>query len=155
MNISNNKRKIKEEHFKKKNIETNNNVQTLNNFDIKEEIELLYDILENDEINEIIININTKSKLIEIEKEDINGKDIRKCKYIDKYLKTFIDTIDDDFMYKNIESFILKLDNNLIPTNLYEWKEHLLNEMDYIELLEKEKKTEDELINLLDSKLVL
>lgn len=150
------KRKLEEEHFKKEDIKTNNIVQTFNKkIDMEEEIELIYDIFENDEINEIIININTKSKLIEIEKQDINGKDIRKCKYIDKKLNTLIDTMDDDFMYKNIKSFILKVNNNNIPANVYEWKEQLLNELDYIEVLEKEKKMEDELINLLDSKLVL
>jgi glycerophosphoryl diester phosphodiesterase len=151
MNMTNIKRKLEEEHLKKENV-----VQTFNKkIDIEEEIELISDIFENDEINEIIININTKSKLIEIEKEDINGKDIRKCKYIDKKLKTLIDTIDDDFIYKNINSFILKVNNNCINSNIYEWKEQSLNEIDYIEVLEKEKKIEDELINLLDSKLVL
>jgi hypothetical protein len=150
------KRKLEEEHLKKEEIKTNNVIQTFDKkIDMEEEIELIYDIFENDEINEIIININTKSKLIEIEKEDINGKDIRKCKYIDKKLKNLIDTMDDDFMYKNIKSFILKVNNNNIPANVYEWKEQLLNEMDYIEVLEKEKIMEDELINLLDSKLVL
>lgn len=150
------KRKLEEEHSKKEYIKADNVVQTFNKkIDMEEEIELIYDIFENDEINEIIININTKSKLIEIEKQDINGKDIRKCKYIDKKLNTLIDTMDDDFMYKNIKSFILKVNNNNIPANVYEWKEQLLNELDYIEVLEKEKKMEDELINLLDSKLVL
>lgn len=150
------KRKLEEEHSKKEDIKADNVVQTFNKkIDMEEEIELIYDIFENDEINEIIININTKSKLIEIEKQDINGKDIRKCKYIDKKLNTLIDTMDDDFMYKNIKSFILKINNNNIPANVYEWKEQLLNELDYIEVLEKEKKMEDELINLLDSKLVL
>jgi hypothetical protein len=154
--MTNIKRKLEEDHLKKEDIETNNVVKTFNKkIDMEEEIELISDIFENDEINEIIININTKSKLIEIEKEDINGKDIRKFKYIDKKLKNLIDTIDDDFIYKNINSFILKLNNNCIPANVYEWKEQLLNEMDYIEVLEKEKKIEDELINLLDSKLFL
>jgi hypothetical protein len=146
------KRQLEEEHSKKDDVKTNNNIQILNNkIDVEKEIELLCDVFEDDDIDEIIINIDIKSKEINIEKKNMNGKDSRKYRYINKSINTLIDKIDDEFMYKNIKSFILKVNNNNINANIYKWKEQLLNELDYIEVLERE----NELIKLLESNLVI
>lgn len=143
------KRQIEEDHLEKNKIETNNIV--IKN-DEKTEIELLYDVFEDDEINEITININTYIKEIHLRKDDENG---RKYKYIDKNIKSLINKIDDEFMFKNINMIILIINDNNISSSIYEWKDHLLNEMDYIELLEKDRKMENELIDLLNSTLIL
>jgi hypothetical protein len=136
------KRQLEEENENEK-----DDVSNLNKY-----IELLHEIFEEDEIKELKINIDTKNKEIIISKENINGKNIRKCKYIDKKLKSFLDEMDDDLIYKNIQSFILNVNGNNIFVDIKKWKEQLLNEISYIEILENEEK---ELVELMKTTLVL
>lgn len=121
-------------------------------FNLNKYTELLHEIFEEDEIKELKINVDTKTKEIIISKENINGKNIRKCKYIDKKLKSFLDEMDDDLIYKNIQSFILNVNGNNIFVDIKKWKEQLLNEISYIEILENEEK---ELVELMKTTLVL
>lgn len=121
-------------------------------FNLNKYTELLHEIFEEDEIKELKINVDTKTKEIIISKENINGKNIRKCKYIDKRLKSFLDEMDDDLIYKNIQSFILIVNGNNIFVDIKKWKEQLLNEISYIEILENEEK---ELVELIKTTLVL
>lgn len=121
-------------------------------FNLNKYTELLHEIFEEDVIKELKINVDTKTKEIIISKENINGKNIRKCKYIDKRLKSFLDEMDDDLIYKNIQSFILIVNGNNIFVDIKKWKEQLLNEISYIEILENEEK---ELVELIKTTLVL
>lgn len=116
------KRQSEEDYVKKI-----NNIQKT---DINDEIQSLEDMFENDDA-EITINVVLKEKQIKIV-EKINEKEnIRRYKYVDKGLKSLIDSIDDKFMYKTIKSFALKVNNNNIFTDIYKWKEQLLDEISY------------------------
>lgn len=149
------KRQLEEDYVKNKNKnKDNDNINNIQKIDVNHEIQSLEDIFENDEI-EIIINVFLKEKQIKIVEKRNEKDNIRKYKYVDKGLKSLIDSIDDEFMYKTIKSFTLKVNNNNIFADIYKWKEQLLNELSYIEILEKEKQNEDELVELLESTLIL
>lgn len=149
------KRQLEEDYVKNKNKnKDNDNINNIQKIDVNHEIQSLEDIFENDEI-EIIINVFLKEKQIKIVEKRNEKDNIRKYKYVDKGLKSLIDSIDDEFMYKTIKSFTLKVNNNNIFADIYKWKEQLLNELSYIEILEKEKQKEDELVELLESTLIL
>lgn len=56
-------------------------------------------------------------------------------------------------MYKEVDNFLLNLNNENIFANKDKWTIQLLNEISYINLLEEEKQKEDELIKLLETNL--
>lgn len=129
--------------------------EIIQRIDVSKELELSNDIFENDGVYNIIINVNTKRKEIIINENTNMKENIKKYKYIDKRLKSLVDTINEGFMYKNIQSFILKIDDNNIFANIHQWKNQLFNEISYVEILEKEKRIDNELIKLLESNLIL
>lgn len=61
-----------------------------------------------------------------------------------------INTIYDDFMYKDINSLLLYLDKQNLFVDKNKWKDQLLNEISYINLLKEENKEDNELISLLE-----
>lgn len=123
-----------------------------NEEEIKEINDILYDMLEDDNIN-VIIKVNTQKKEIYVNEYNNIHKKNRKYIYIKDNLTLLVDSIYDDFMYKEIHSFELYLNDKNIFANKTEWPNQLLNEIEYINILEKEKQQEEELINLLSSNL--
>lgn len=123
-----------------------------NEEEIKEINDILYDILEGDNIN-VIIKVNTQKKEIYVNEYNNINKKNRKYMYIKDNLTLLVNSIYDDFMYKEIHSFELYLNDKNIFANKTEWPNQLLNEIEYINILEKEKQQEEELINLLSSNL--
>lgn len=141
-------------NFQRRNQKDENELNKKSNKDdLKEINNVLYDIFIEDNMVDIIININTKNKEICIN-ENINEKEKnRKYKY-GKNLESMIDVIYDDFMYKNINSLLLYLDNRNLFVNKEKWRDQLLNEILYMDILEEENKKEDELISLLETSLI-
>lgn len=130
----------------------NKEIKKTNEEEIKEINDLLYDILEDDNID-VIIKVNTKNKEIYVnEYNNIDNKN-RKYIYIKDNLTLLIDSIYDNFMYKEIHSFELYLDGKNIFADKKEWPTQLFNEIEYVNILEEEKQKEDELINLFESNL--
>ena len=123
-----------------------------NEEEIKEINNILYDMLEDDNIN-VIIKVNTQKKEIYVNEYNNIDKKNRKYIYIKDNLTLLVNSIYDDFMYKEIHSFELYLNDKNIFANKTEWPNQLLNEIEYINILEKEKQEEEELINLLSSNL--
>ena len=123
-----------------------------NEEEIKEINDILYDILEGDNIN-VIIKVNTQKKEIYVNEYNNINKKNRKYMYIKDNLTLLVNSIYDDFMYKEIHSFELYLNDKNIFANKTKWPNQLLNEIEYINILEKEKQQEEELINLLSSNL--
>lgn len=123
-----------------------------NEEEIKEINDILYDILEGDNIN-VIIKVNTQKKEIYVNEYNNINKKNRKYMYIKDNLTLLVNSIYDDFMYKEIHSFELYLNDKNIFANKTEWPNQLLNEIEYINILEKERQQEEELINLLSSNL--
>lgn len=123
-----------------------------NEEEIKEINDILYDMLEDDNIN-VIIKVNTQKKEIYVNEYNNIDKKNRKYIYIKDNLTLLVDSIYDNFMYKEIHSFELYLNDKNIFANKTEWPNQLLNEIEYINILEKEKQQEEELINLLKSNL--
>lgn len=124
----------------------------------KEEIEEINFIINNifdDNLVDIIININTKNKEIHVNKKSINNKkeNNRKFKYNDKSLDLFLDFIYDDLLYDDINTLSVYLNNQNIFVDKTEWKNQLLNEISYTDMLEEEYKKEDEIINSLETDL--
>lgn len=127
-------------------------IKLTNEEELKDLSNILDDIFENDNVD-IIINIDTNDKNIYIN-EKFDGKEKnRKYKYGDKNLTFLIDSIHDDFMYKDINSLLLYLNKQNLFVNKENWKEQLLNEIAYIDVLKEDTKKEDELINLLKTNL--
>lgn len=126
-------------------------VKKTNKEEIDEINEILYDILEEDDNLDIIINIDTIDKVIYINEKNINNEKNRKYKYGNKNFESLIDVIYDDFMYKDIHSLLLYIDKQNLFVDKKEWKTQLYNEIAYINLLKNETKNDDELIELLDN----
>lgn len=126
-------------------------VKKTNKEEIDEINEILYDILEEDDNLDIIINIDTIDKVIYINEKNINNEKNRKYKYGNKNFESLIDVIYDDFMYKDIHSLLLYIDKQNLFVDKKEWKTQLYNELAYINLLKNETKNDDELIELLDN----
>lgn len=128
------------------------NIKRTNEEDLKELSNILDDIFEDDNVD-IIINIDTKDKKICINEKSDGKEKIREYKYGDKNLSSLIDSIYDNFMYKDINSLLLYLNKQNIFVDKENWKDQLLNEIEYINVLEEDMKKEDELINLLETNL--
>lgn len=129
-------------------------IKKTNNQEIDEINELLNNIIEDETNIDVIININTRKKEICIN-ENINEKlKYKKYKYGNKKLESMIDIIYDDFMYKDINSLILYLNDQNIFVDKSEWRNQLFNEVSYIKILEEERKEENELINLLETNML-
>lgn len=126
-------------------------VKKTNKEEIDEINEILYDILEEDDNLDIIINIDTIDKVIYINEKNMNNEKNRKYKYGNKNFESLIDVIYDDFMYKDIHSLLLYIDKQNLFVDKKEWKTQLYNEIAYINLLKNETKNDDELIDLLDN----
>lgn len=127
-------------------------IKLTNEEELKDLSNILDDIFENDNVD-IIINIDTNDKNIYINEKFYGKEKNRKYKYGDKNLSFLIDSIHDDFMYKDINSLLLYLNKQNLFVNKENWKEQLLNEIAYINVLEEDTKREDELINLLETNL--
>lgn len=110
---------------------------------------ILNEIFEEDNID-VAIKVNSKNQEIYVNEYNDIGEKTRKYKYTKDNLKVLLDSIYDNFMYKEINSFLLYLDD----TNIFAYKENwviqLLNEIEHINILKKEKQEDDELINLLE-----
>lgn len=129
-------------------------IKKTNNQEIDEINELLNNIIEDETNIDVVININTRKKEICIN-ENINEKlKYKKYKYGNKKLESMIDIIYDDFMYKDINSLILYLNDQNIFVDKSEWRNQLFNEVSYIKILEEERKEENELINLLETNML-
>lgn len=128
------------------------NIKKTNEEEIKELSNILNDIFE-DDIIDIIIEIDTKYKKICINEKSDEKENSREYKYGNKNLSHLINSINDNFMYKNINSLLLYLNKQNLFVNKENWKDQLLNEIEYINILEEDTKREDELINLLESNL--
>lgn len=128
------------------------NIKKTNEEEIKELSNILNDIFE-DDIIDIIIEIDTKYKKICINEKSDEKENNREYKYGNKNLSHLINSINDNFMYKNINSLLLYLNKQNLFVNKENWKNQLLNEIEYINILEEDTKREDELINLLESNL--
>lgn len=129
-------------------------IKKTNNQEIDEINELLNNIIEDETNIDVIININTRKKEICIN-ENINEKlKYKKYKYGNKKLESMIDIIYDDFMYKDINSLILYLNDQNIFVDKSEWRNQLFNEVSYIKILEEERKEENEIINLLETNML-
>lgn len=126
-------------------------VKKTNKEEINEINEILYDIFEDDDNLDIIINIDTINKNIYINEKNINNDKNRKYKYRDKNFESLMEVIYNDFMYKDINSLLLYIDKNNIFVDKENWKTQLYNEIDYVKLLENENKEEDELISILEN----
>lgn len=129
-------------------------IKKTNKQEIDEINDLLNDILEEETNIDVVINIDTRKKEICIN-ENINEKEKnRKYKYGNKKLESMIDIIYDDFMYKDINSLILYLNNQNLFVDKKDWRNQLFNEVSYIKVLEEEDKKENELINLLEKNML-
>lgn len=129
-------------------------IKKTNNQEIDEINELLNNIIEDETNIDVVININTRKKEICIN-ENINEKlKYKKYKYGNKKLESMIDIIYDDFMYKDINSLILYLNDQNIFVDKSEWRNQLFNEVSYIKILEEERKEENEIINLLETNML-
>lgn len=128
------------------------NIKRSNEEDLKKLNNILDDIFEDDNVN-IIINIDTKDKKICINEKSDEKEKNREYKYGDKNLSSLIDSIYDDFMYKDINSLLLYLNKQNLFVDKENWKDQLLNEIAYINALEEDMKKEDELINILETNL--
>jgi hypothetical protein len=129
-------------------------IKKTNKQEIDEINDLLNDILEEETNIDVVINIDTRKKEICIN-ENINEKEKnRKYKYGNKKLESMIDIIYDDFMYKDINSLILYLNNQNLFVDKKDWRNQLFNEVSYIKVLEEEEKKENELINLLEKNML-
>jgi hypothetical protein len=139
----------------KRSLDKNKNNNEENNIikkTVEQEIDEINDLLNNILIEEsnidIIINIDTIKKEIYIN-ENVNKKEKnRKYKYGNEKLESMINIIYEDFMYKNINSIILYLDNKNLFVNKEDWKDQLFNDISYIKIFEEEEKRENEFINL-------
>lgn len=139
---------VKIVNFQKPTNIKNNKTKKTNEEEIKEINDIYYDMFEYDNID-VIIKVNTKNKEIYVNENNKNRKYI----YIKDNLRLLIDSIYDNFMYKEIYSFELYLDGKNIFANKNDWPSQLLNEIEYVNILELEMQEEDELINLLESNL--
>lgn len=115
--------------------------------------ELLNNILIEETNIDVIINIDTIKKEIYIN-ENIDKKEKnRKYKYGNEKLESMINIIYEDFMYKDINSLILYLNKQNLFVDKKEWRNQLFNDILYIKILEEEEKKENEVINLLETKI--
>ena len=128
-------------------------IKKSNKKEIEEINEILYDIFEEDDDLDIIINIDTINKNIYINEKNDNNEKNRNYKYGNKNFESLIEVIYDDFMYKDINSLLIYIDKQNIFVDKENWKNQLYNEIAYIKLLENENKKDDELITILENSL--
>lgn len=142
-------------NFQRQNLDKEKDIiiKKSNKKEIEEINEILYDIFEEDDDLDIIINIDTINKNIYINKKNDNNEKNRNYKYGNKNFESLIEVIYDDFMYKDINSLLIYIDKQNIFVDKENWKKQLYNEIAYIKLLENENKKDDELITILENSL--
>lgn len=89
-------------------------IKKSNKKEIEEINEILYDIFEEDDDLDIIINIDTINKNIYINEKNDNNEKNRNYKYGNKNFESLIEVIYDDFMYKDINSLLIYIDKQNI-----------------------------------------
>ena len=110
---------------------------------------LLKKIYEKDDTMDITINANTKHCEISIKEKSHKFYNDRKYKYKNSGLKNLLDAMYDEFMFKDINTLIISVNDNNIFAEKQKWTEQLYNEILYINILEKEQKGEHDLIKTL------
>lgn len=142
-------------NFQRQNLDKEKDIiiKKSNKKEIEEINEILYDIFEEDDDLDIIINIDTINKNIYINEKNDNNEKNRNYKYGNKNFESLIEVIYDDFMYKDINSLLIYIDKQNIFVDKENWKKQLYNEIAYIKLLENENKKDDELITILENSL--
>lgn len=149
-----NNKNVKIVNFQKPTNVENKEIKKTNEEEIKEINNILNEIFEEDNID-VVIKVNSKNQEIYVNEYNEIGEKTRKYKYTEDNLKVLLDSIYDNYMYKEIHSFLLYLDDTNIFAYKENWATQLLNEIEHINILKKEKQEDDEFINLLESKLRL